>query len=399
MQLTGLELRELPGRVRIQCEVESSAGREHLWYELENRHAAHLATDRYDGFLVGLLLKAMSLGEDVEIDGAVSERLLFNLTHYYTSIVKEQLPGLRPARIRAARELQREEAGDRRPAGVGTGFSAGIDSFALLRDHFVEEHRPGWRVTHLLFNNVGSHGDRDFDAARRLFGQRYEAIRGYPQEIGLDFIRVDSNLSDVLRMNFQKTHTPRNFSVVLLLQRLFGRYYYASTYRYRDCFVGEAYDMAFADPFAVHLLSTGTLDCISTGGQWSRVEKTARVAGVPGAARWLNVCTNVEAGGRNCSTCTKCCRTLLTLEMLGELEPFGGAFDLAAWKRVRNRFVSSQVLDARNDDAFARELREHARAAGWRFTPWQRAATALNLLPRPVTKLGRSIRRRWLGGA
>jgi hypothetical protein len=311
------------------------------------------------------------------------------------SIVSTMLPRLRPVRIRAEHELADESP---RPAGVGTGFSAGVDSFALLRDHWVDEQRPGYRVTHLLFNNVGSHGDRDFAAARRLFEQRYEAVSGYAESIGLPFLRVDSNLSDLLRMNFQKTHTPRNFSVVLLFQRLFGRYYYASTYRYRDCFVGpDAYDMAFADPFAVHLLSTETLDCVSTGSQWTRVEKTARVAEVPGAARWLNVCTNVEAGGRNCSTCTKCARTLLTLEMLGLLDRFAGAFDLDAWARTRNRFVSTVVLNARDDGPFTREIREHAAATGYRFTPWQRAATALNVLPRPLLRLGRSLRRRWLG--
>jgi hypothetical protein len=149
----------------------------------------------------------------------------------------------------------------------------------------------------------------------------------------------------------------------------------------------------------VHLLSTETLDCVSSGGQWSRVEKTGRVAGVPGAARWLNVCASVAAGGRNCSTCAKCCRTLFTLEMLGALDQFATAFDLAAWAKARNRYVSSQVLNSRDDSPFTREIREHARAADYRFTAWQQAATALNLLPRPVLKLGRSIRRRWLGGA
>lgn len=395
MELTGLDLRELDGRVRLQCQVGSSAGRENLWYDVDSRYAGHLTTDRYDGFLVGVLLKAMALGEDVEIRGGLSERLHFNLTHYYMSIVSQLVPGLRPVRILADQQVR----GGERPRGVGTGFSAGIDSFAVLRDHFVEEQRPGYRVSHLLFNNVGSHGDRDFEGARRLFVQRYEAVRGYAESIGLDFIRVDSNLSDLLRMNFQKTHTPRNFSVVLLFQKLFGRYYYASTYRYRDCYVGEAYDMAFADPFAVHLLSTETLDCVSTGSQWTRVEKTARVAGMPEVARWLNVCTNVGAGGRNCSTCTKCCRTLLTLELLGRIESFEAAFDLRAWRRARNRFVSAEVLNGRAASPFTREIREYARAIGWRFTPWQRAAAALNLLPRPVVKLGRSLRRRLTGGA
>lgn len=396
MELSRLEIVPAGEQVRIQCRVAWRGGGDTLWYAIDRHHAGYLEDQRYDVLLVGLLLKAMALGEDIEVRGAISERLHFNLTHYYTSILREMQPALRPVAIHADRF---DSGADRaRPAGVGTGFSAGIDSFAVLHDHHLHEQRSGYRVTHLLFNNVGSHGDRHFDAARRLFHQRWEAVRGYPQSAGLEFIRVDSNLSDLLQMNFEHTHTPRNFSVVLLLGRLFGRYYYASTFRYRDCFVGPSYDMAFCDPLAVHLLSTETLDCVATGAQHSRVEKTRLVARVPGASRWLNVCTNVAADGRNCSTCPKCCRTLMTLELLGELEPFGAVFDLATWRRVRNRYVSSQVLARRGQKPLTREIREYAAATGHRFTAWQYAATALNLLPRPVTKLGRSIRRRYLGG-
>lgn len=396
MELKSLELVELPDQARIQCQVSAAGLQDTLWYAVDKRHAGHLCDDRFDGFLVGLLLKAMALGEDIEVRGTLSERLHFNLTHYYMSIVRQMLPALGEIRIHA--DHLDPGAGRTRPGGVGTGFSAGIDSFALLHDHYIEETRPGYRITHLLFNNVGSHGDRDFAAARRLFDQRYEAVRGYPQSLGLDFIKVDSNLSDLLRMNFEHTHTPRNFSVVLLFQKLFGRYFYASTFRYSDCFVGESYDMAFCDPFAVHLLSTETLDCIASGSQYTRVEKTALVARVRDANHWLNVCTNVAADGRNCSKCAKCCRTLITLEILGAAAEFAGVFDLAAWAAIRNRYVSSQVLSRRGGLPFSAEIREYAEKLGYGFTPWQRAATALNLLPKPVMKLGRSIRRRYLGG-
>lgn len=396
MELSNLEIVPQGDEARIRCRVTWSGGRDELWYAVDRRHAGFLSDDRYDGFLVGLLLKAMALGEDVEVRGTLSERLHFNLSRYYQGIVAEVLPALRPVRIHA--ERLDDGAAAPRPAGVGTGFSAGIDSFAVLHDHWLREERPGWRVTHLLFNNVGSHGDRDAAAAARLFRQRHEAVRGWPESAGLELVRVDSNLSDLLRMDFEQTHTPRNFSVVLLMQRLFGRYYYASTFRYGDCFVGPTYDMAYSDPFAVHLLSTETLDAVSTGAQHTRVAKTGLVARVPGAPRWLNVCTSVAAGGRNCSTCGKCARTLLTLELLGELPAFAGAFDLDAWRRVRNRYVSSEVLNRGRASPFTAEIREYAAQSGHRFTAWQHAARALNLLPRPVVRLGRSVRRRWLGG-
>lgn len=396
MELSQLEIVPAGDQVRIQCHVSWQGGNETLWYAVDRRHRDCLEDQRYDGLLVGALLKAMALGEDIEVHGALSERLAFNLRHYYMAIVAGMQPALRPVAIHA--ERLDDGVGRPRPAGVGTGFSAGIDSFAVLHDHYHHEQRPGYRITHLLFNNVGSHGDRHFDAARRLFHQRFGTVRGYPESLGLDFIRVDSNLSDLLQMNFEHTHTPRNFSVVLLLQKLFGRYYYASTFQYRDCFVGPSYDMAFCDPMAVHLLSTETLDCVATGAQHSRVKKTRLVARVPDASRWLNVCTNVAADGRNCSKCPKCCRTLMTLELLGEIGPFAAVFDLDTWERVRNRYVSSQVLARRGQKPLTREIREFAAASGHRFTAWQHAATAFNLLPAPVMRLGRSIRRRYLGG-
>jgi hypothetical protein len=396
MELKNLEIVREGDEARLRCEVAWAGGRDVLWYGVDARHAAHLSADRYDGVLVGLLLKAMALGEDVEVRGTVSDRLHFSLSHYYMDIVSQVLPRLRPVRVHA--ERLDSGAGRERPAGVGTGFSAGVDSFAVLHDHHLREDRPGWRVTHLLFNNVGSHGERGGEAARALFRQRFGAVRGWPEDAGLELVRVDSNLSELLQMDFEETHTPRNFSVVLQMQPLFGRYYYASTFRYRDCFVGPTYDMAYSDPFAVHLLSTETLDCVPTGSQHTRVAKTALVARVPGAPRWLNVCANVTAGGRNCSTCAKCCRTLLTLEMLGELDAFAGAFDLGAWRRVRNRYVSSEVLARGRASPFTAEILEYAARTGWRFSAWQQAARVLNLLPRPLVRLGRSVRRRWLGG-
>lgn len=396
MELKDLELAELPDQARIQCRYTAGGKTGTLWYSVGRQHGNKLGTDRYDGFLVGLLLKAMELGEDIEVHGGISTRLHFNLTHYYMSILSQVIPSLKPIRIHAG--LLAPAANVPAPGGVGSGFSAGIDSFAVLHDHYIKESRPGYRITHLLFNNVGSHGDRDFTAARTLFHQRHEAVRGYPAELGLEFIKVDSNLSDILCMDFERTHTPRNLSVALLFQNLFSRYYYASTFQYRDCFVGETFDMAFTDPFAVHLLSTETLDCLSTGSQLSRVEKTRNVAAVPGAERWLNVCTQVKAGGRNCSSCVKCCRTLMTLELLGKLDAFAGVFDLGLWNRLRNRYVSTQVLDRWRALPLTREIRDYAESTGHRFTTWQRAASSLTLLPRPVLKLGQSIRRRYLGG-
>ena len=352
--------------------------------------------DRADGFLVAQLLLAMQLGEPVEVEAPMSARLHYNLVHHYQPLVRELMPALKLVPIHAPLVSEPLAAP---PTSVGTGFSAGIDSFSVIHDHFVKPVAEGFRLTHLTFNNVGSHGTRDHQRARHLFRRRYEQVRGYPESLGLPFIAIDSNLGEALPLDFEQTHTTRNLAVALMLQPLFRRFYYASTFRYRDVAVRPTFDSAFADALAVPLLSTESLDLVSVGGQHTRVEKTQAVADLPGASRWLNVCATESQDGRNCSTCRKCCRTLFTLELLGRLDEFAGAFDLDRWRRVRNSYISAKVLGKGPIRPLSREILEQVEASGFRYTAWQRiAAWLLRPVPRPLYRLGRSIRRRWFGG-
>ena len=178
------------------------------------------------------------------------------------------------------------------------------------------------------------------------------------------------------------------------MQQLFGKYLYASGVRYQDCKVGTAYDIAYADPMSVHLLSTETLECISSGCQYSRVEKTIRVSAFL-SRKYLDVCARNRTIAGNCSTCWKCARTLLTLDTLGCEHLYDGVFDLNAWATIRNRYIRT-VLLSRNP--LLREIVELAKTRGFRFSPFQKALTALpvgimqSLLPKTFIELvGRKV--------
>jgi len=236
MILHPIECEQHGNAVRVQCRVEHSGTEEVLWYEVDEKYAPYLTTDRHDGFLVGILLLAMKLGEDIEVRGALSEKLCYNVATYYTRILELIMPSLRSVRIGADRLLGLRDT--LRAPGVATGFSAGIDSFCSVYDHLFAEVPSTFRVTHFVFNNVGSHGEWDGERARKLFLRRYDLIKGFPGELGVSFVKIDSNLSEILGMDFERTHTPRNISAVLMLQGLFGRYYYSSAFRYEDCRIG-----------------------------------------------------------------------------------------------------------------------------------------------------------------
>jgi len=374
--------------VILQAVIEHSGKQETLWYSFDKKYKQHLTTEKLDGFLVGVLLLGMKLGEDIIVKSALSEKLFYNLTNYYMNIMCLVMPDLKSVKI-LPDSLDNGKDNNCEQAVV-TGFSAGIDSFCVLYDHLVVDVPPGYKITHFVFNNVGSHG-ADVQKEGELFHKRFDLIKGFANEVGVEFVKINSNLSAILQMDFAQTHVPRNASSLLLLQKLFSKYYYASTYSYQDSFVGKTHSMGYTDASAVHLLSTETLDCISSGGQHTRLEKTRRTVLVENASQWLNVCVSTRTDGKNCSECWKCCRTLMTLDLLGVLENFSSVFDLNKWKYVRNWYIRKTVLNRKNRHPFVREMREYADTIGYSFPARQRIlARTVDYIPAPIYNVLRS---------
>lgn len=334
-----------------------------LWFSLPSEYADWFSTDRCDGFVVGLLLQAMERNENIVTELPISATLWHNLQNYYIPMMTQAFPNLHPIKI-IPESLTEAVTGSR---GVATGFSGGIDSFAAVVKHFVQETTPGFRVTHFLFHNVGAHGNSDPEASRRLFRQRYEIVKPFAEEIGLPTIPVDSNLGYVFANDYVKTYSAVNPAVVLVLQNGIHRYNYASGYKYADCRVAPVKDIAYLDPMAVHLLSTESLDCVSTGCEMSRVEKTTLVASYEPSCRYLSVCVNPEFEGRNCSVCFKCRRTMLTLELLGLDHLYRKVFDFGKFAKVRRSYLKEIFLPYPN--SFELEIAEafySPRSIWWR---------------------------------
>lgn len=321
------------GKPQITCEnkqifyrvsVESVKGNATLWYSLHESFGDLVSTS-CDAPLVALLIPAMATGEDIHIDGKISEKLLYNLTRPYQRLLQHVLPTLRQVKINA-NDIFTGQVG--RASGVATGFSGGIDSYCVLADHYFSKVGDGFKITHLLFNNVGSHGR----GGEMLFKERYKRLLPSAERMGLPFLMINTNMEAFYGkgFDFQKTHTPRNASVALLLQGGIGRYMYASAYRYPDLYIGPASSMAYSDGISLPILSTETLDIFSSGSEYTRVEKTLRVSEVAESYNSLDVCVNANYNGgyTNCSHCRKCLRTLATLEIAGLIERYASSFDL-----------------------------------------------------------------------
>jgi hypothetical protein len=275
--------------------------------------------------------------------------------------MQKVIPSLRRIRIYPA-DLRSAE---RRASGVACGFSGGIDSFSVLADHHYGDPPQGFRLTHLLYNNVGAHG-RTGNIAFRL---RYERLRPFADRIGLPFVAVDSNLMSLYDdLAFKLSYTLRNAAVSLLFQAGIGRAYHAAgTVLNSPLKPGPIKDVAHFDSMILPMISTEVLDAMWTGGGYTRVEKTLQVARIEDSYGVLYVCVRKDRAG-NCSTCKKCVRTLLTLEIAGLLDRYADVFDVPAYRKHHGHVV--RIL--RTDHQMSREIKSFARERGYRFPLWVR---------------------------
>lgn len=304
-----------------------------LWFKTSIQYRDLLST-RSDAAAVGLLIPAMLVGEDIHVEGALSARLHHSINGSLQHILKSVIPELSPVDV-SAEELDFSKF---RADGVATGFSAGVDSFCVLYDHYYLAKNSGVTITHLLYNNVGSNRG----TSEKEFLERYQNMMCVSGRVGLPLVPIHSNLDDFYSwcssIDFMRTHTVRNSAAALLLQRGIGRFVYAAAYHFEDVFIGCTKSMGYSDPILLPTLSTDGIDLMPSGNEYGRVEKTLRIAEIRETQRSLDVCVTRRHGG-NCSGCGKCKRTLLTLELAGKLEQFSSVFDLRTYYRHRERYI------------------------------------------------------------
>jgi hypothetical protein len=331
-----------------------------LFYELDKEHIK-LVSDYADAALVGLLMPAMYYGEDIHLEGKVSENIYWNISFRLQKLLQIFIPSLSQINIYAKEIIARDES-MQKGHECATGFSGGIDSFCALADYFYNPLCPkSSKVTMLTFNNVGSHWSGE--KGHNLFLKRYNELLSITKNIGLPFVKIDSNLDEFYKnesgLRFIKTLVMRNASVALLLQKGVRKFLHSSSHFYKHIAVNSnVQPITRTEPFIFQLLSScDTMEILSVGSEYKRVEKIEIVSNIKESYKNLDVCTTEGAGKKNCSACVKCLRTLTALDALGTLELYKESFDLKTYKQNKNKFLG-KVL-ARNNE-FTNEIYELA---------------------------------------
>lgn len=327
-------------------------GEDHtLWYKIPAEFREFVVDENLDAFLVGILFLGLERREDIRINGQISEKLFYSLSHYLIPAFVQANPNYKQIKIIPD---QLNKANLNKIEAAATGLSCGVDSFATYFTH--REEVGSFKIDYFTFFNAGSHGDLGGKRAREVYEQRYNIVQMFAKKENKKLISIDSNLSEILNINFQKSHSIRNISCALNLQKLFRNYYYASAYRL-DHFKLNANDTSDADFLILRLLDTESTSFYSSVAQLTRVERTLLISDFPETYDYLDVCTNpwMERDKINCSKCYKCLRTQLTLDIAGELEKYQEVFDVYLFRKIKHKYIG-ELLYKKNKSPLDREL-------------------------------------------
>lgn len=324
---------EISGAIRLVARVSIEGKCETIWFSVDNKYGQYLCAERSDAFLIGLLPVAMRRGLDIVCEASVSERLLYQIQSTLLPLLAKYGKNVHEVKIDAP--IASEPIAN--AGGVGAGISCGVDSLHIVKNCSGSEY-PGLKLSHLVLNNVGAFGGT---GSSTQYQWTIDLARKFCEEYGFEFIVTNSNIFDVVGLDFEQNHTYLNTFAIYCLQKLWKVFYYGSwgiDIQQGLTFIdNETKDCAAYDPISLDVFSTDTLKIYSEGSAYDRYEKTAHLVDFEPAQKFLQVC--VSGTGRNCGHCFKCKRTLLTLDALGVLDKFGAVFDIDDYKINRCSYL------------------------------------------------------------
>lgn len=340
---------------------------------------SEMACPGADPFVAIALIPAMVLGTELRVEGPVARETI-EASRRVQALYVRWFPRLRPIRVEAPLRTS-----GRRPAGVLSLFSGGVDSF-----YSALQTRD--RLTHLLF----VHG---FDiplAASKLRVQVAGPLRSAAAELGVPLLEMETNARE-----FTDSYLPWDFAhgaaitaAGMVLAGTVGEVMIPSsgeslTSRYRTRLPWGSHPEL--DP----LWTTTEQQFVHHAADTGRQGKMRLLAASDTAMRYLRVCWLNPGGTYNCGRCEKCLRTMAGLRALkagDRCQTFSSTLDLRAIERVE---ISEPNL------CYWRELADAVVAIGD-----ERLAAAINTAVRlrhvrgAVGALRRVVRRipgaRWL---
>lgn len=333
------------GDAILENDIEIDGIKSLIWFKVDEEYGKYLCFERNDAYLIACLNYAMRNNHDIISENPITEDLLFNINTCLIPALIENNPKFHEVKIHA----KVENAPLPSAGAVGTGISCGVDSLNALANH-TNSIFTNHNITHLTFNNVGSHGEGK--RARELYNARIERPRKFAEEYGFKFVASDSNLMDVVEQNHFKTHTYSSMFPVFCLQKLYSTYYYASGgYKFNEFNLKDLPNLCCGsyELLSLSVFSTSQIQIKSEGMGLTRLDKLKNVVKYKPSYKYLNVCLE---DGDNCGICEKCVRTLLELDALNALNAYQDVFDIEYYKKHKSWYLQQmlyRIKDKKHD--------------------------------------------------
>ena len=328
-----------------------------LWFAVPLDFKKYLCAERSDAFVVAMLWYALITGSDIEFQTPMSEQMCFNIQSCLIPALCTRDNGYRRIKLIGPttnipyKSIQ----------AVGTGMSCGVDSIYTLHKYSNEGIPPHFRLTHLTYYNMGAifHPNRSekrdyslkdfYSLTDKMSEEKCNNARRVAEMSNLPLLYVKSNLdSDYYRGAYGHTGVYRNCAMTLAVQGLFSLYYCSSggsnRFEFNLTEGSQRYEIVLCNCFSTESLKFVVSD------HATRIEKIETIADDPISKRFLDVCFCFN----NCGKCSKCKRTMLTLDILGKLDEYGYVFDVKEFQKNRNELyawlLATKDGDEDNDD-------------------------------------------------
>lgn len=365
MKIFKPEVTENGDNICISARVETNSCPvtlpEKLWFSFPRKFCEHVIGD-LNGFAPALLPLAMTLGEDMHLEGTLSPRLLSGMEEYQRLQCAWSPSPFSPVKIKA--QTLQPSTPIASGGGVGSSYSAGVDSAYTLWRHLADnEKNPSYRISHCLIIN-GFDGDSDLDRSGG-FSNIEKAVYPMMDRHGIEFVVCTTNYMEfsdpfILKQTFAAMVT----SPALVLGGLFSAFYVPSSFRFDD-FIRDG-----SHPMLDHLIATESMETIHDSSHLKRTDKTRAISTWSETYTTLRVCFGETGYDErtnsilNCGLCEKCIRTMKTLELYDALDKYKtfaarpGRF--AVWRchygypgsRIFAREIISEAYKLRRYDIF-----------------------------------------------
>lgn len=305
MKITNIRTKRAEGEISIlaDCKIRP-VGWDTVYFTFDKKYAGWLREDA-SPFAAALLIPSMYRGENLVIEGTVSEKLYQGMHRTMETMVKWNI-GMKQIKISATGTTK--DDGD--PKNVGTFFSGGVDSFYTYLKHKSDKKD---KITHFILVHGNDIGLRNKD----LWEDTLKSVEQIAKADGIEMVVVKTNVQALIEPMITQDYTHGGClgGIGLCLRGGFRKIYIPSTF-----------SLDQQVPYGSHPdldknWSSEKLSFEHDGTEARRLDKIEwQIAKSPLALEYLRVCYMNIKGNYNCGKCEKCTRTMIALYIAGKLD-------------------------------------------------------------------------------